>query len=83
MSITLPTGEKRAENIVTRFLNTSGDWQIVTDGPDAACPSCGYPERHRIYDVQVETADLLADGCPSCGTSRMPAAMSPKTEGEG
>lgn len=77
MSITLPTGEKRDETIVTRFLKTAGDWQIVTDGPDAVCPTCGYPERHRIYDVQVETADLLADGCPSCETSRMPPADHP------
>lgn len=69
--ITLPAGATSDEEIVTRFLNSQGDWQIVTDGPDAKCPTCGYPERHRIYDVKVDGATLTADGCPSCETSRM------------
>lgn len=70
MSITLPDGTKLDEAVVTRFLNSDAHWQIVTDGADAMCPTCGYPERHRIYDVKVDAADLIADGCPSCETPR-------------
>ncbi|WP_193596098.1 hypothetical protein [Microbacterium sp. YJN-G] len=69
--ITLPNGTTSDEVLVARFLNSSAHWQIVTDGPAATCPTCGYPERHRIYDVGVEDATLLADGCPACETSRM------------
>lgn len=78
MSINLPDGTASNEVLVTRFLNSEGDWQIVTDGPDATCPTCGYPERHRVYEVNVETFALLADGCPSCETSRLD-----RTEGSG
>lgn len=68
--ITLPDGSTSDEEIIARFLNSEAHWQIVTDGPDATCPTCGYPERHRVYGVDVETESLLADGCPSCETSR-------------
>lgn len=70
MTVTLPNGSTSDEVLVARFLNSDGHWQIVTDGPDATCPTCGYPERHRIYDVKVATATLIADGCPSCDKSR-------------
>jgi hypothetical protein len=71
--ITLPDSSTSDEEVVTRFLNSEARWQVVTDGPDAKCPTCGYPERHRIYDVDVRIEDwaLLADGCPSCESSRI------------
>lgn len=72
MTVTLPNGTTSDETLVTRFLNSDAHWQIVTDGPDAKCPECGYPERHRIYDVKIESVALVADGCPSCETSRQP-----------
>lgn len=57
-----------SEFMVTIFLNSDDKLQIVTDGSEATCPQCGYPERHRIYDGE----QLIADGCPSCETSRIP-----------
>lgn len=71
--ITLPDGTTSDEQVVARFLNSQFSWQIVTDGPDAMCRECGYPERHRIYDVRTDDETLTADGCPSCETSRLPA----------
>lgn len=53
-------------SVVAAFVNSAGDWQVVEDDK---CPTCGYPERHRIY--RLEGMGLLADGCPSCETSRM------------
>lgn len=70
--ITMPDGSTSDEEVVARFLNSEAHWQVVTDGPDAKCPTCGYPERHRVYDVDVTTPVLLADGCPSCEKSRIP-----------
>lgn len=70
MTITLPNGMTSDEVLVARFLNSDCHWQIVTDGPDATCPTCGYPERHRIYDVRIDTEKLITDGCPSCEASR-------------
>lgn len=62
------------EQIVAQFVNSDGEMQLVTDGPDAECPACGYPERHRIYEASTgNEVVLIADGCPSCETSRMPA----------
>lgn len=57
------------EQVVVYFVNSEGNRQVVTDGGDAKCPACGYPERHRIY--RGITAELIADGCPSCETSRL------------
>lgn len=48
------------------FINSQGNGQVVTED---RCPTCGYPERHRIY--AGDSMDLIADGCPSCETSRM------------
>ena len=62
-----PACELYGELLVTRFINSTGDFQLVTDGPDAKCPTCGYPERHRIYTLE---GTLTADGCPSCETAR-------------
>lgn len=53
---------------VIAFVNSNGDGQVVTED---ACPSCGYPDRHRIY--RGMSAELIADGCPSCEVSRIPA----------
>lgn len=70
--IVLPDRSTSEENIVTHFWNSEDLYQVVTDGPDAECPECGYPERHRVYEDANETLTLIADGCPSCETSRMP-----------
>ena len=51
--------------IVAAFVNSDGNGQVVTDDE---CPTCGYPERHFIFDGQ--SADVIADGCPSCETPR-------------
>ena len=51
------------------FVNSEGNGQVVTDD---ACPSCGYPERHRVY--RGDSTELIADGCPSCEMSRMPGS---------
>ena len=51
------------EQIVARFVNSEGNVQLVTDGPGARCPECGYPERHRVYG---NASAPVADGCPSC-----------------
>ena len=48
------------------FMNSDGNGQVVTDD---ACPSCGYPERHRVY--RGDSTELIADGCPACEVSRM------------
>lgn len=48
------------------FVNSDGNAQVVTDDP---CPTCGYPERHQIYAADL--LGLIADGCPSCETSRI------------
>lgn len=61
------------EQRVAAFWNTSGHWQLVTEGSDAKCPECGYPERHRIWDASEDQPRLIADGCPSCESSRMAA----------
>ncbi len=62
-----------AEHRIFEGINSTGEYQIVTDGPGAKCPTCGYPERHRIFQVGPDREPLLtADGCPSCETSRMP-----------
>lgn len=73
--IQLPDRTTTDEQVVTHMWNSSDRYQLVTDGPDANCPSCGYPERHRIYEDIGETLalKLVADGCPSCEQSRMPA----------
>lgn len=73
MSITLLDGSTTDEEIVTRFVNSDGALQVVTDGPEAICPTCGYTERHRIIQIAA-VLTMIADGCPSCETSRMPAA---------
>jgi hypothetical protein len=73
MSITLLDGSTTDEEIVTRFVNSAGELQVVTEGPDATCPTCGYPERHRLIEIARELT-MIADGCPSCETSRMSAA---------
>jgi hypothetical protein len=70
--IVLPDRSTSEEDIVTHFWNSEDRYQIVTDGPDATCPECGYPERHRVYEDVNETLTLLADGCPCCETSRTP-----------
>ncbi len=70
--IVLPDRSTSEETLVTHFWNSQDHYQIVADGPDATCPTCGYPERHRTYRDEAETLTLLADGCPSCETSRMP-----------
>ena len=77
--IALPDGTKSEECLVTHFWNSADRYQLVTDGPEATCPTCGYPERHRLYedaeqqpDPPVLSLKLVADGCPSCETSRMP-----------
>ena len=57
------------QEVVAAFANSAGDWQVVTDD---RCPTCGYPERHSIY--RLDGMALIADGCPSCDTSRMPSA---------
>ena len=67
--ITLLDGKTTDEEIVTRFVNSAGALQVVTDGPDATCPTCGYPERHRIIEIAAELT-MIADGCPSCETPR-------------
>lgn len=48
------------------FVNSQGNGQVITDDP---CPTCGYPERHHVY--AGDSLDLIADGCPSCETSRV------------
>lgn len=65
------------EQIVTYFVNSGGDLQVVTEGENARCPRCGYPERHRIYAPPYRAETLTADGCPSCETSRMPEPTEP------
>lgn len=62
------------ELLVTMFRNSDDNLQVVTEGDEAKCPSCGYPERHRIFiSPFMGSVDgvLVADGCPSCETSRM------------
>lgn len=68
--ITLPDKTTSDEAVVAKFLNSEAHWQVVTDGPDAECPECRYPERHRIYDVDLKAWTLIADGCPSCEAPR-------------
>ncbi|MGX1931712.1 hypothetical protein [Microbacterium resistens] len=70
--IVLPDRPTSEEHIVAHFWNSEDRYQVVTDGPDATCPTCGYPERHRVYEDRDDSLTLLADGCPSCETSRMP-----------
>lgn len=48
------------------FVNSQGNGQVVTE---SACPTCGYPERHHIF--AGDSLQLIADGCPSCETSRV------------
>jgi len=38
MSITLLDGSTTDEEIVTRFVNSDGALQVVTDGPEASPP---------------------------------------------
>lgn len=64
MSAAAQIGED--EERVTWFINSDGNFQVVTDGEGARCPECGYPERHRIFTG----SDLIADGCPSCEAPR-------------
>nr|WP_274637085.1 hypothetical protein [Microbacterium bovistercoris] len=70
--IVLPDRSTSEEVIVTHFWNSEDRYQVVTDGPDATCQECGYPQRHRVYEDDGEILTLIADGCPSCETSRMP-----------
>ncbi|MCT2085052.1 hypothetical protein M3D75_02880 [Microbacterium enclense] len=78
--IQLPDRTTTEEQIVTHMWNSSDRYQVVTDGPDATCPSCGYPERHRLYEDVGESLalKLVADGCPMCEKSRMPTAPAPQ-----
>jgi hypothetical protein len=73
------------EQTVARFLNSDENLQIVTEGPGARCPSCGYPERHRVYEM-VANSDvpvLIADGCPACETERRDVSQRCRECGEG
>lgn len=79
--MTSPHAVREDETIVTTFTNSNGDVQIVTDGAGAKCPTCGYPERHRIMRATDDGLDLIADGCPSCETPR-PVHTSSDTEGD-
>lgn len=54
------------ENLVTAFVNSDGNYQIVTDGPGAKCPACGWPERHRVFSEPDDPSSKMADGCPAC-----------------
>lgn len=72
------------ETHVTTFTNSDGDVQLVTDGPGAECPACGYPERHRIIRATVgighDAFVVVQDGCPSC---EAPHANNRLRQGEG
>ena len=68
------------ETPVVSFMNSNGHWQVVSDGPAAKCPTCGYPERHRIFTFAPDSEPVLTDdGCPSCETSRMPVSTDRST----